>query len=521
MTDLSTSSPEFSPFRAFFWPVHRGELKKFLPMFLLFFLIFFDYNVLRTMKDALVVTAKSSGAEVIPFIKVWVMFPGAVLLTYLFTRLSNRYTFETVFYVLVGIFLVYFFIFAFVAYPLRENLHANVFADSLQTWLPPGFKGLIAMIRYWLFTSFYVMSELWSPIILSVLFWGFANQVTRIGEAKRFYGLFGVGANLSGAAAGGLSYLVCLHEYNPMLPFGNDAWEQSMVTQILLVLITGLIAVGIFRWMHLTVLKDPTYYDPSEEKKENAVKGKLSMRENFSILFKTPYLWLIALIVVSYNLVINLTEVVWKHEVKSLYPLPQDYNMYMGKITLVTAVFATLSAMVISGNAIRIFGWRFTALMTPVVLFITSLGFFGFMLMQDYFSISSFASLGASSLAIAVFFGSAQNVMSRAAKYSVFDSTKEMAFVPLSPELKIKGKAAIDGVGSRLGKSGGSVIHQTLLLTFTSITASAPYVAGFLFAAIIIWLAATWVLGKKFNEISAGRESVEAPAETNSLAMQE
>ncbi|MCB1113506.1 MAG: NTP/NDP exchange transporter [Chlamydiia bacterium] len=508
MTPDRSDASEFSGLRKYLWPVHGRELKKFLPMFLLFFLIFFDYNVLRTMKDALVVTAKSSGAEVIPFIKVWVMFPGAVLMTFIFTRLSNRFSFETVFYLMMGIFLSYFFIFAFFAYPIKDQLHLNAFADSLETWLPVGLKGLIAMVRYWLFTSFYVMSELWSPIILSVLFWGFANQVTRFGEAKRFYGLFGIGANISGAAAGALSYLVCLHEFNPALPYGNDAWEQSMVTQILIVLLTGIIALIIFRWLHLKVLSDPTYYEPEVKKESSKEKIRLSMRENFRLLFKNPYLMMIAIIVVSYNLVINLTEVVWKHEVKALYPNPQDYNMYMGEITFLTSIVATIAALLVSGNSVRFFGWRFTALMTPVILFVTSLGFFGFMLMQDHVSLASFASVGGSALAIAVFFGSAQNVMSRAAKYSVFDATKEMAFVPLSPDLKIKGKAAIDGVGSRLGKSGGSLIHQSLLLSFSGITASAPYVAVFLLAAISVWIAATWTLGKQFKEEPAHQEAI-------------
>lgn len=492
MTELSEPAPEFSKWRAFFWPVHGFEMRKFLPMFILFFLIFFDYNVLRTMKDALVVTAKSSGAEVIPFIKVWVMFPGALLMTWIFTRLSNRLSFEMVFYSIMGLFLAYFFLFAFVAYPARESLHANAFADNLQTSMPEGFKGFIAMIRYWLFTSFYVMSELWSPIILSVLFWGFANQVTRIGEAKRFYGLFGVGANISGAAAGGLSYLCC--------KWGHE--EQSMNLQIMLVLGAGLVAIAIFRWMHLTVLKDPRFYEPKEARKEKEVKGKLSMMENFKILFKNPYLMQIAIIVIAYNLVINLVEVVWKHEVRMLYPNAQDFNMYMGQITFFTSIVATLSAMIISSNSIRKFGWRVTALLSPVVLLITSIGFFGFIFLQDTFSISGLAYLGTSTLAIAVFFGSAQNIMSRAAKYSVFDATKEMAFVPLDPELKLKGKAAIDGVGSRLGKSGGSLIHQSLLLTFTTISASAPYVAGFLFAAIIVWIGAVWSLGRQFSALT-------------------
>jgi ATP:ADP antiporter, AAA family len=494
--------PQFNRWQNALWPVQRFELKKLIPMLLIFFLISFDYNILRIMKDTLVVTAKSSGAEVIPFIKVWVMFPGAVLFIYLFTRLSNRLKQESVFYVMLSVFLIYFFLFTFLLYPARDILHPHATADMLEALLPPGFKGLVAMFRNWTFTTFYVMSELWSNIILSMLFWGFANQVTRLGEAKRFYGLFGIGANLSGVAAGQASIWISSQEFNAMLPFGSDAWEQSMTLLVCLVILAGVISIIIFRWLHKEVLTDSRFYKEPEKDESINVRGKLSMRESFSYLIRSRYMICLALIVIAYNLVINLVEVIWKHEMHELYPNPTDYNLYMSHITSIIGFIATITALFISGNSIRKCGWTFTALLTPAILLLTSIGFFGFFFAKGDMADLVIQLFGASPLAIVVFFGSAQNILSRAAKYSVFDATKEMAFVPLSSEEQLKAKPAIDGVCSRLGKSGGSIIHQGLLLMFATITASAPFVAGFLLLTISLWIMATKILGKQFVELT-------------------
>lgn len=508
------SQPQFSRWRNALWPVQRFELKKLIPMLLIFFLISFDYNILRIMKDTLVVTAKSSGAEVIPFIKVWVMFPGAILFTYLFTRLSNRLKQEIVFYVMIGVFLIYFFLFTFVLYPARDLLHPHATADMLEGWLPLGFKGFVAMFRNWIFTSFYVMSELWSNIIFSMLFWGFANQVTRLSEAKRFYGLFGIGTNLSGVAAGEASIWITSQEFNELLPFGVTAWEQSMTLLVCLVIVSGIAALLIFRWLNTHVLTDERFLEQPEKTEQAPVRGKLSMRESFAYLIRSRYMICLALIVIAYHLVINLVEVVWKHEMRELYPNPSDYNLYMSQVTSIIGVVATFTALFISGNSIRKCGWTFTALLTPVILLLTSIGFFGFFFAKGDMAEAVTRIFGASPLAIVVFFGSAQNIMSRAAKYSVFDATKEMAFIPLSAEEQLKGKPAIDGVCSRLGKSGGSIIHQGLLMMFSTITASAPFVAGFLLLIISLWIMATNILGKQFAELSSVKPG-ELPHEQN------
>ena len=49
------------------------EIKKIIPIFSLFFLISFVYHILRCLKITLIVKADGSGAEVIPFVKFWLV----------------------------------------------------------------------------------------------------------------------------------------------------------------------------------------------------------------------------------------------------------------------------------------------------------------------------------------------------------------------------------------------------------------------------------------------------------------
>lgn len=500
---MSERAEQFSKLRAFFWPVHRHELKKLIPMLLMFFFLTFNYNILHCLKDTLIITAKNAGAEAIPFIKVWVMFPLSVLVAYLYVRLSNRFSREKVFYIILSIFLSYFAIFAFLLYPNREAFHCHESADKLQALLPPGCKGLIAMYRYWIYALFYALADLWSNIIVSLLAWGFANQVTKMHEAKRFYGIFGLGINFSGIAAGQLSIYISKIPFNATIGLGDDAWGQSMTMLICLIILAGIITMAAFRWLHLSVLHKEIAQEHADHIAATGSapqKKKLSMRENLRYVMKSSYVLTIALIIISYNIVINLVEVLWKHEVGELYPSSIDYNIFMNQVTTYIGIMATAMSLFVTGNLIRKFGWTYTALVTPIILFVTSIGFFGFFFLKDHPELI-LSVFGLSPLYLVVIFGTMQNCLSRAAKYTVFDATKEMAFIPLSPEDKIKGKAAVDGICNRLGKSSGSIMYQFLLLAFGSIAASAPYVGLILLVIIGLWILCVRMLGSKFDQI--------------------
>ena len=185
---------------------------------------------------------------------------------------------------------------------------------------------------------------------------------------------------------------------------------------------------------------------------------------------------------------------------KALYPNPADYNTYMGQVMFMMAILASLASLFTTSRVIQRYSWTACALISPVLVTATGLIFFqyilfpnqGFSWMLNFFDVSP--------LMLCVTLGSMQNCISRTCKYTFFDATKEISFIPLSKESKLKGKAAIDGVGSRIGKSGGSVIHQSLILLFSSVAGSVPYVAVIFLIIAAVWTFSVIYLGRQFEQ---------------------
>ena len=501
------STQEFGKLRSLLWPVHGYELKKLLPMFFIFFCISFNYTILRDTKDSLIMTAPGSGAEALPFLKVWCVVPAAIVLLLIYSKLANMLSKERLFYSMLLPFIAFFALFGLVIYPLRDVLHPSASADWLAAFLPnsAASKGVVAIYRNWTFGLFYILAELWGSMVLSMMFWGFANDITKTNEAKRFYGLLGIGANIALIFSG--QAIIWASPGAQDRPFA-----QSLQALMGMVTLAGFCIIAVYWWMQREVLTDPRFFDEAQLGKKKKEKPKLGIGASVRYLSRSKYLGCVAFIVMAYGASINLIETIWKSQVKLAYPTAAEYTNFMGHFSAVTGAVTLFMFFFVSHNVIRRFGWTTAALVTPLVLAITGVIFLNFVVFRDYF-IGYLAVMGTSPLMMAVYFGAAQNIMSKSSKYSLFDPTKEMAYIPLDQESKIKGKAAIDVVGARLGKSGGSFVQQFLMLFLPSAVAMAPYVGAAFLLMAGGWLVCVKKLGRLYEQRVREQESEESQSQ--------
>lgn len=508
----STQQPEFTGWRAALWPIHNHELKKFLPLAFIMFCILFNYTLLRDTKDTIIVDA-AKGSGLIPFIKLYCVTPAAILFVILYAKLTNFMKRENVFYAVVIPFLIFFGFFGYVIYPNLAVVHPDPASITALKASYPALVGFIDIYGYWSLTLFYVLSEIWGSAMIALMFWQFANYVVRMTESKRFYGLFAVVANVA-LILSGMLVEYCSEDIKQFYATKEEAWLVSMYLMMGSVVMFGFLAMILYRWMHTSVLTDKRYFDPEEAGVPKKKKEKPSLIESIKLILRSPELGFIALLIMAYGITINLIEAQWKNQLYLYFSGDKGaYNAFMGAFSKYTGIFTIIFGLIVGSNILRRVSWFTAAIITPLVITLGGTIFFAFIFAREYVDFI-LQSMALNPVTAAAFLGAGIVIFSKGIKYILFDSTKEMAYIPLDDELKTKGKAAVDVIGGRAGKAGGAFVQSNLQILLvllgvssnaSEVTVTAPY-AFVVFAIIcVLWLFAVKGLSKKVADAVARR----------------
>lgn len=466
-------------------------LSKYLPTSLMLLLSAYINSFLRGVKDSVLVP--SLGAELISFIKFYGVFPSTLLFFICFTKLANILSRDKLYYTITLFFSSFFMLYAFVLSPyqnyIQPDLSHLITEDSV-------FRYHFMMIQHWTTSLLYIMCEICGTVTLTLMFWQFTNELYTIKEAKKTYASFGIigqaGIMFAGLMQTGISDL-CIEAYAD-----REVWEYTLKWMMVTILTAGLGLIIIYRWMYKNVFFNTALCTRKHSGKNEKVR--LSVKESLKYVCSSRYLWLIMLIVFCYGVGVNLIESSWKYQLKQVYTTQSSYSAFMGTFNLYFGL-ASIAVMVFGTYILRKFKWLVSALFTPWGAGLTGAIFFTLIIFQDSFR-PILESFGTNVLLMAVMLGSSQVILFKSLNYTFVDATKEMAFMPLDRELRTKGKAAVDVIGSRFGKAFGA-ISQQLMFQFISPSIGELSEVFFIFFILIItiWTASVFALNRRFLQI--------------------
>lgn len=444
----------------------------------------------------------NAGAEAIAFIKLLCVPPFAIFFMLVYTKLSDRLKNEHLFYATLGFFVSFFILFTCVLYPFRSYIHPSEETVAFLQTAFPAFFWVFSIWGVWSYALFFVFAELWSSFILTLLFWQFVNQITELKEAKRVYAflaLLGQGAvTLSGYFGTWAS------DIRNKVADCTDPWQVSLYWIIGMVTVSSLFSMYLYHWIYKNVLTDPLFYNkPELPGVKRKTKQRSSVWQSLKMVCHSPYLGLIALLVICYGITDNMIENFWKHELGLRYTNINEYNAFMNRYTMAYG-FLSMMILVFAGNVFRKFNWGVGAILTPLVMSIGGTALFIAILSKNLFLEGMGTLLSFQTMIVSV--GFIVLVLDKSFKMSFFDISKEMAFIPLSDELKVKGKAIVDVLGYRFGKSAGSgiqVVLLTIVSVFSGIQATYADIAIYAFVLFLIcsllWLISVLRLSKRIR----------------------
>jgi AAA family ATP:ADP antiporter len=459
--------------------LNRGS--KFYLLSFMMFSIVFNQTCLRILKDSVIIS--EIGPEAVAFIKIFFVLPVVALFLSFYNKLTKILSYANIYFYIIFTFVIVIGFFAFVFYPNAHFFQKSPeVINSIVSQNPYYFKWFIKIGLNWGYVCFYVLAEMWPDVFYTILFWTLLNHIYSTKEAMKSYSFISLIGNTAIIVAS-----LILKQLTKT--FNNDKLvlvKFGIAIIIFFAIVNCIIITIIFRSKEVYKLK--LIYQVDEEDK--AKKKKVGFSESLSCIANSRYLIFITLFSLSFYCCFTLTEFVWRKQISELQSSFSGIAQFLSFCNLYNGITCVLVNALLN-TLLRYFGILSLIKAVPIVVIVASGIFFTFT--QQTFLNQYFPNhvIPYSILYLSVILGAVQNITAKATKYSIWDLTKEILYIPLGKHEKTIGKASVDLISSKVGKSIASLI-PIIVLTFskTKVTEIIIYV--------FVLISITWLISTKF-----------------------
>jgi len=421
----------------------------------------------RLLKTLAKVEPREAKAVTISFIYFFFLMFGYFVVKPVRDAMGTVYGVEHLQELFTGTFLV-----TFLVSPIYAFLASRIKLSKFLPWVY-GFIAVTMVVFFILFTTveqhqdrwiaaaFYIWVSTFNLLTISV-FWSFLADTFSSTQAKRLFGFIAAGGTvgtISGPAIGAL--------------FVNIVGTNTLM----LISAAGFVVTALL----VNVLeKEKVKLAVAGDAQKTTLDRKLGGNPfaGFTLLFKSPYLLMIALFILLMTTISTVIYFQLGDVITKSFPSREARTQAYAVIDLATNSLAVLVQLFGTGRIIQRFGVTAGLILNPLIMVI--------------------AFLAVVLSPVLLVLGSIQ-VLRRFAEYAIAKPSREMLFTVVDQESKYKAKNVIDTVVYRFGDVTSAWLSAAVLPF--GVTGLA--VAGIVFCGL--WFPIAYLLGKRYEGISSER----------------
>jgi AAA family ATP:ADP antiporter len=326
--------------------------------------------------------------------------------------------------------------------------------------------------------AFYVWLGVFSSMAVAQ-FWSLANDIFTKDEGERLFPLVAVGSTAGAPVGAWLASQLFSLQISPYL---------LMQVAVAVLIVHGLV------------------YQPLAGRRRTGAASRTSPAAGphlgrhgaFSLVFSSPYLRLMTLMLVLLNVVNTVGEYILSRTIVAAADYRLAANLIADKESFIGATYGSFNV------GVSVFAVLVQALLSSRL--VKRFGIAGVLFPLPFISLGGYSMVAAGATAVAIgWIKLAEN----AADYSVMNTAKHMLWLPTSREEKYKAKQAIDGFFVRMGDLlAGAVVFAGSLVGLT--------VSGFATLNILLaagWIGIVWLLYRCYRAYSTEDRTAPAPVQ--------
>jgi AAA family ATP:ADP antiporter len=454
MSTLPGNAPRPSPIDRLlrvFGEVRAGESGTVLLLFANLFLLLVGYYVLKTVRDTLILTDKSGGAEV----KAYASAGQALLLigfVPVYSWLAARVDRVRLIFGMIAFYVVSIELF-FVA--MRGGL-------------------TYAVIAFFIWVGIFNLTSI-------ALFWSYANDLYRPGVGERLFPIIAIGGTAGAPLGSKIAAWL----------FGAGVRPSTMLQCAVALLL-----------VHLALYWLVNRRESRRQDQAAVSRAPITAGNGFALVLANPYLRLFALLLIVLNVVNTNGNYILESTLLHIADaaagtatgadrdafIKMYVGSFVGNFGFYQNVLVVLIQSLLVSRIVKYFGIRGVLMTLPLV----ALGTYGLAALGIAFTYFRVLQVG--------------KMLENATDYSVMNTGKQMLWLPTSRGEKYQAKQAIDGFFVRLG----DLVSAGLVFTFTWLALGPVGVAWANVVLVALWVVVVGLIVRQYRALAAARSAADA-----------